>query len=106
MIDITVKEWVEKIQQDPEAVILDVRTPAEWAEGIQKDAVLINFLDQAEFQEKIKALDTSKHYYIYCRSGGRSAKALKKIKELGFKEVFNLKGGMKAWKAEGRKTTL
>ncbi|MGB0405531.1 MAG: rhodanese-like domain-containing protein [Fusobacterium sp.] len=77
--------------------IIDVRTPNEWATGIIKGAYKFNIFEDT-FEKNINMLDKKKPVYVYCKSGGRSAKAAKKMKELGFQKIYNLKGGMNAWK--------
>lgn len=99
MKDLTKEGWKEAIQNDANAVVLDVRTPAEWQEGVQPESILINFLDGAEFMAGIEKLDKSKSYYIVCRSGGRSASACQVMDGHGF-TTFNLLGGMMMWDGE------
>ncbi len=70
-------------------VILDVRTPAEFAESHVKSSVNIDFL-ASEFETHIAKLDKSKCYKLYCRSGNRSGKAMERMSALGFKDVENL----------------
>lgn len=76
--------------------LIDVRTPKEFEQGAIKGATLINFYSEG-FKEELKKLDTNKPVYIYCRSGGRSGKASKMLVDLGFKEVYDLKGGYLAY---------
>ena len=76
-----------KSQQAP--VIVDVRTPDEFADNHLKEAVNIDFRDQS-FETKIKALNKDQPYILYCRSGNRSGQAEKLMKSLGFKSVENL----------------
>lgn len=84
-------------------VILDVRTPAEWKEGVLEGAVLLNFYSDA-FKEELTKIDPDKKVYIYCRSGGRSAKAAQILSENGYSEVYNLLGGIGAWNEAKYKT--
>ncbi len=86
-----------------EGTILDVRTPGEVAEGIITNAKVIDF-NSVDFSEQIKLLDNSKPVYVYCKAGGRSGKASKMLTDLGY-EVYDLKGGMDAWKAAGKSVT-
>lgn len=78
------------------AQIVDVRTPRECAGGIIGDAVNIDYTADG-FQTEIAKLDMSKPTLIYCASGGRSGKAAKIMKDLGFKEVYDLQGGYNGW---------
>ena len=82
-------------------VILDVRTPEEHKIAHLKDAVLIDYKAK-DFDEKIKALDKSKTYFVYCASGYRSSSACKKLQALDFPRLFNLKGGITAWQKAGK----
>lgn len=75
---------------------LDVRTSKEIAEGKIKDALEIDF-KQAGFENKLNKLDKSKSYLVYCRSGVRSAKSIKVMQKLGFKQTYDLDGGYTAW---------
>ena len=85
------------------AQILDVRTPGEWNEGIIEGAVMNNIYED-DFEQKLEKLDKEKPVAVYCKVGGRSGQAMSKMKELGFKEVYNLDGGMDAWKGAGKPT--
>lgn len=78
------------------AVILDVRTPDEFTSGHINNAVNIDFY-AADFKTKLDALDKSKPYAVYCRSGNRSAQAVTIMKQLGFKNIVELKGGIAAY---------
>lgn len=81
--------------------ILDARTPDEWNEGYIKGAKLITYPD--DFATKAsKALDPEKPVLVYCRSGGRSAKAAQLLRDAGFKDVRDLAGGIVAWEKEGK----
>jgi rhodanese-related sulfurtransferase len=87
------------------AVLLDVRTPEEVAAGIIPGAVNIDFT-APDFAEKIAGLDKDKTYYVYCKVGGRSAKAIDKMKGTGFKSLYNLEGGYDAWVQKGFETQM
>ncbi|SDB28593.1 Rhodanese-related sulfurtransferase [Flavobacteriaceae bacterium MAR_2010_188] len=73
--------------------LLDVRTPEEFAEGHINDAQNINFLEPETFYIEVEKLDRSKPLYLYCRSGNRSGQAAVKLDSLGFKKIYDLKGG-------------
>lgn len=81
-------------------VILDIRTPGEWASGYLQGAQLINFYD-ADFSERLQAMDPAKPYLVYCAVGGRSKEALAMMKKLGFKQVYEAKEGFNALKKAG-----
>ena len=92
--------WREAIQKDSNAVILDVRTDGECAEGIVEGAQIIDFLNPSHFMTEIEKLDPSKSYYIYCRSGNRSGQACMILDQKGFAKTVNLIGGMLAWNGD------
>ncbi len=83
------------------AVILDVRTPEEYAKGHIQGAVLLDF-KSADFAAGLGKLPKNKLYLTYCAVGGRSAKACEQMRELGFPRVGNLEGGIKAWEEAGK----
>ncbi len=95
------KAFIEGAKTDSMAVILDVRQPSEFAEGHIEGAVNLDWLDEEAFKEGVAKLDKAKTYYIYCRSGRRSNAAAEKMQSDGFK-VYDLKGGIKQWKAHGK----
>lgn len=100
MEELTQEEWVSQLEKDANAVILDVRTDAEVADGIIPNAVHIDIYKGQEFVDEVEALDKNKNYYIYCRSGNRSGKACQIMEELGFENTYNLLGGMLEWEGD------
>jgi rhodanese-related sulfurtransferase len=105
--DITVQEastLIKDNQDNPDFVILDVRTPDEFAGGHIADAVNLDYQAKT-FRNELKKLDKDKTYLVYCASGGRSASAVDVMKELGFMTAYNMRGGISKWKAEGLPTT-
>jgi rhodanese-related sulfurtransferase len=77
--------------------LLDVRTPGEYQSGHLKNAMLADWNNETEFQERVKALDKTKPVYTYCLSGARSNAATDWLKQNGF-IAYNLSGGIAAWK--------
>ncbi|WP_114752138.1 rhodanese-like domain-containing protein [Pleomorphovibrio marinus] len=75
------------------AVLMDVRTLGEYRSGHLKGAKHVDFFD-ATFRAHLDKLPRDKTYYVYCRSGNRSAKACKLMSEMGFDKVNNLSGGV------------
>jgi rhodanese-related sulfurtransferase len=71
------------------SIILDVRTPEEFAAGHLDGAVLVDIKDPS-FDEKLTALDPSAPYVVYCRSGNRSAQAVERMKAAGFTDLTDL----------------
>ena len=96
--NLTAVQFEAKIKELPGAPIIDVRTPAEYAEGHIKNAKNIDWNGNS-FDKQISKLDKSKPVLVYCLAGGRSAAAASKLRESGFKHVYELVGGMKEWRA-------
>lgn len=84
----------------PGTVILDVRTPQEFAEGHIEGAFNID-IESGNFADKVAELDTRVPYVIYCRSGNRSAVAVEQMKSIGFTQTYHLEGGIAAWQSSG-----
>ncbi len=80
--------------------IIDVRTPAEFSNGHIINAINIDY-NAPDFNMKLLTLDKEGVYLVYCQAGFRSAKAGEKMLTLGFKEVYNLSGGIKEWRNAG-----
>ncbi len=97
MEDLTQEEWVSKIAEDVNAVVLDVRTDGEVADGIIPNAIHIDINKGQGFVYDVEELDADKNYYIYCRSGNRSGKACRIMNQLGFENTYNLLGGILEW---------
>lgn len=97
-IDVT--SYSKKIKATPNAQILDVRTPEEYATGHIENSDNVNWLSNS-FVLRTDKYDKTKPVFVYCKSGGRSAKAANKLAELGFTTVYNLEGGMLKWEAAG-----
>jgi rhodanese-related sulfurtransferase len=95
--DMNAAEFKEKMGARG-VIVLDVRTPAETAEGKIAGAQELDFR-APDFQEKLGKLDRDKTYLVYCRSGGRSSSACGMMEEMGFKNVYNLVGGYQSWSA-------
>lgn len=81
-------------------VVLDVRTPGEFAQGHLEGAVLVDYRS-AGFREEMAGLDRTKTYLVYCRTGNRSTRALGIMSELGFRSYYHLEGGITRWAEEG-----
>ncbi|MEO1055786.1 MAG: rhodanese-like domain-containing protein [Actinomycetota bacterium] len=77
-------------------VVLDVRTPEEFAEGHLADAEMLDFY-RADFAEQVAELDRDVPYVVYCRSGNRSGQTIALMEELGFADVTDVDGGIVAW---------
>jgi rhodanese-related sulfurtransferase len=90
-------ELIEERDGDSDFVILDVRTPEEFAEGHIENAVNIDFYADT-FPDELDVLDRDKTYLIYCQSGGRSGSAARMMEGLGFQDAYNMKGGINIWR--------
>ena len=97
--DLSVSEFAGKVAEQG-VVTLDVRTPGEFSEGYIEGAQLIDF-QSGNFENEIAALDKSKTYAVYCRSGNRSGQAVKVMREAGFNNLYNLNGGVIDWANAG-----
>lgn len=97
--DITVKELMEKMERGEEFLLLDVRTPEEYAEGYIEGAVLIPYTEIEKRYEELGYKDSE--IVVYCKMGYRSAIAGRALAKLGFGNVKNLLGGIEVWKEMG-----
>lgn len=90
-----------KLTKEGKVIVIDVRTPREVSEGYIPAASHYIDINNEPFEEKIEALDRSKDYIVYCRSGARSAKACRIMEEKGFKgKLYNLGMGIMGWDGE------
>ena len=97
--NLSVTQFAEEIKQ-PSIQVLDVRTPAEFAEGHLANSLNIDF-ESGNFADEIKKLDKSKSYALYCRSGRRSALAAAEMSKAGFHHILNMSGGTIDWTTAG-----
>lgn len=81
-------------------VLLDIRTPEEYAAGKIAGAENIDFY-APDFRDNLNRLDKNSHYVIYCHTGNRSGQALQIMRELGFTQVEDIGGGIAAWAQQG-----
>ena len=104
--DITPQEaftLIQNNQNNPEFVIIDVRTPEEFAEEHIENTINLDYYSET-FRDELNNLDKNKTYLIYCRSGRRSGNALNIMAEPNFREAYNILGGIIEWNAEGLPT--
>ena len=97
-----VKSYAEKIKTTSNAQILDVRTPDEYNVHHLENATNVNW-NGDDFVTNAITYNKSKPIFVYCKVGGRSAQAANKLSEMGFKEIYNLDGGIVKWSAAGMK---
>lgn len=89
--NLSAKEYADADKED--AIIIDVRTQREFVSGHLENAILIDIYSR-DFKKKIGELDTSKKYYVYCKTGIRSRNAVNYMLNNGFSKVCNLEGGL------------
>ena len=85
---------------NPNFIIIDVRTPEEYAAGHIENSVNIDY-NSASFQEEIEKLDKNKTNLVYCRTGVRSTAASYTLVQSGFTSVYHINGGLVDWQAAG-----
>jgi len=85
---------------DEDFVLNDIRTPQEFNSVHIKGAQDLDFY-AGTFESELDALDKNENYLIYCRSGSRTSKTLDMMEDLGFREVYDLQGGINTWKSSG-----
>jgi rhodanese-related sulfurtransferase len=86
--------------KQPGTVVLDVRTPAEYAAGHIATARNLD-VQSSDFPQQVAALDKTASYAVYCHSGKRSAAAVQLMGAAGLANVVDLSGGVTAWTAAG-----
>ncbi len=92
---------LHEILANEAVTVLDVRTPEEIAQGkITTNALEADFFEDNFIDEATSKISKDETIYVYCKGGRRSAKAVVKLRELGYTKTFNVEGGIKAWKAE------
>jgi rhodanese-related sulfurtransferase len=98
-VNITPEQAAVKIKKK-RIVVLDVRTKEEFAQGHLPRAVNMDVQDSVNFMQQIQSLRKNKTYVVYCRSGKRSVKASEILLNNQFKHIYNMEGGILAWKGE------
>ncbi len=95
-----VAEFQKYLFEKKDAQLIDVRTPDEYFSGHLIKAINMNY-NGDDFEKEIQKLDKNKPTFVYCLSGGRSSNAAALMEKLGFKEIYNMAGGIMKWNAEG-----
>lgn len=95
-----VESYSDLLSKTQGALLLDVRTPGEYASGHIPGAVNIDFY-APDFAEQIGALDKTRDVFLYCASGNRSGQAMRLLQKAGFRSVKDLKGGFGGWARAG-----
>lgn len=94
--NLTPKAFVAALATAPDAVVIDVRTPEEFAMGHIDGAININYLGEG-FWDKMEVLDPKGTYFVYCRTARRSVRTCTLMRNGGFKNIYHLDGGWNAW---------
>ncbi len=90
------KTFYDQIKSAKDPVVLDVRTPEEYAEGHIVHAINLDYYND-DFKDQVRKLDKSKSYFVYCQAGGRSNSAATFMQKEGFLKVYDLDGGILEW---------
>jgi len=100
VIHVNATEAAELLKSDPSVIVLDVRTRGEYESGHIDGAVQINYFSP-NFRARLSELDGEATYLVHCKSGGRSSRAVRLLKDQGTETIYHLDGGIKAWKKAG-----
>jgi len=90
-----------KLKATKGPILLDVRTPAEYGSGHIAGAIELDYYAK-DFKARANKLDKTKPVFVYCASGVRSNTAVGVLKDLGFKEIYDLRGGVRSWAQSGK----
>ena len=91
----------KKIKELKNPILIDVRTQDEYEQGHLANAKVID-INSSDFETRVSKLDKSQPVFVYCKAGSRSNKAANILSGLGFKEIYDLSGGITAWRAENK----
>lgn len=91
------------LAKDKSIQLIDVRTPEEYSAGHIEGARLMDYYEP-NFAAHLANLDKTKPVAVYCAVGGRSGSAAQQLSKMGFAKVYDLSGGMRAWRSAGKKT--
>ena len=99
--DVTPQEAENILKSRKDVVVLDVRTPDEFEEGHIAGAQNLDSMSD-DLGKTLGGLDKGKTYLLHCEAGGRSSRVLKRMRELNFKSIYHMDGGISAWKEAGK----
>ena len=99
--NVDAKAAAKLLSANTNIVVIDVRTPEEFAAGHIAGATNVNF-QGGKFPAGVEKLDRQKTYLVHCAAGGRSKRSLEVFKNLGFKSIIHLDGGLNGWEAAGK----
>lgn len=97
MKTIALKEWKNRLNEDQNSMIIDVRSKDEFEENHFPGAHQMNVQDPNHFMEELEKLDKDRNYYVYCNSGNRSIQACQVMEFNGLPNVYSLEGGIESW---------
>ena len=100
MADLDQYKWKLQMDSESEYVILDVRTAEEFEELRIPGSINIDFYNPENFIQELEKLDKERSYYVYCRTGSRSANTCILMDDMGFSDSYNLIGGISEWHGE------
>lgn len=98
---VSIKEFEENLKETPNAVLIDLRTPKEFASGHIKGAINIDFFGKGFYNQLLKYPKYTP-LFIYCESGGRSGQTFERLKNEGYQFVYEMYEGMNAWRESKR----
>lgn len=93
-------KWREMLNDNSDAVMIDVRTADEFLEGFIPNALNIDIFKGQGFIDEVAKLDKDKPYFLYCKAGSRSMQACQVMSQMGFDRTYNLIGGFSKWNGE------
>ncbi|GGY52003.1 rhodanese-like domain-containing protein [Parvularcula lutaonensis] len=103
VVHVTAEEAAELLEANPEVTVLDVRTRSEYDDGHIEGAVQVNYFSP-NFRAQVAELDLSGGVLVHCKSGRRSSRALRILKDLEVETIYHLDGGILAWRKAGLAT--
>ncbi|MBU4530252.1 MAG: rhodanese-like domain-containing protein [Hoeflea sp.] len=98
--DVTPQDAFGALQTDPSILVLDIRTLREFAAGHLEGAIHINYYDR-DFAHRIRALDSTRTYVMYCQAGGRSHALMRAFSQSPFRNVMHIPAGFSGWRRQG-----
>ena len=96
MPEITVSDLKSKLDNDEDVNVLDVREPHEY----EVANIGVRLIPLGELPQRLVELDQDEYFVVHCKTGARSATAVKLLQDAGFQNVYNVKGGITAWSEE------
>lgn len=96
--NLSVTEFAARIKEVPGGIVIDVRTPDEFSKGHLENALNYDW-NGAAFDSQIAQLDKTKPVFVYCLSGGRSSSSARKMRSVGFTQVYEMEGGIMKWRS-------